>query len=95
MQLDQLAPGVSGYTSEVGEALLVPVIIADKEGNGDVGRYLDTLPRDRWVIFPTVLSARLAGMLERRGFYPGQVDTGEEMIEAYLRPPRRPPEETL
>jgi hypothetical protein len=35
-----------------------------------VGRWLDTLPMDRKVVVPAVVSGRLAGMLARRGFEP-------------------------
>lgn len=63
-----LAPGVRGYTVECDGELWIPVVFAEREGAGDVGRYLDTLPKDKTVIFPTVLSARLEGMLKRRGF---------------------------
>jgi hypothetical protein len=68
MQLDQLAPGVRGYTVEHEGAVYVPVVIADKPGSGDVGRWLDSLdPKKTWK-FPTVLSPVLEGMLKRRGF---------------------------
>ena len=63
-----LAPGVVGYTVDVGPDLYVPLIEASKPGSGDVGRYLDSLPRDRRVVVPNVISARLEGMLARRGF---------------------------
>lgn len=46
------------------------VIAGDPRVPGDVGRWLDTLPLDRKVIVPAVVSGRLAGMLERRGFSP-------------------------
>ena len=63
-----LAPGVIGYTVDVGPDLYVPLIEAMKPGSGDVGRYLDSLPIDRRIVVPNVISARLAGMLARRGF---------------------------
>lgn len=69
-----LAPGVHGYLFDTPEGLYIPIITADTPGHGDVGRYLDTLPRHRRVVFPTVLSATLRGMLLRRGF----VDAVEE-----------------
>lgn len=73
MQLDELAPGVMGYTVDKADALYVPMIIATKPGNGDVGRYLDTLPTDRKVIVPNVMNPILMGMLDRRGFVPSEV----------------------
>jgi hypothetical protein len=87
--LERLAPGVLGYTAEVGPALLVPLVIAEKEGSGDVGRYLDSLPRDRPVIFPNVINERLAGMLERRGFRRGFLKAPDvEAVDAYIREPQ-------
>jgi hypothetical protein len=66
---EPIAPGVLGYTVEKGDDLYVPFVMAEKEGNGDVGRYLDGLPTDRRIVFPDVLSGRLLGMLVRRGYH--------------------------
>lgn len=55
------------------DGIYIPIINADKPGNGDVGRFLESLPSDRDVKIPTVLSPILRGMLLRRGF----VDTTE------------------
>lgn len=44
------------------------MIAAERPGRGDVARYLDSLPKNRRVVFPTVISALLRGMLQRRGF---------------------------
>lgn len=87
---ERLAPGVFGYNADMGEkGLYVPWIQAEHEGSGDVGRYLDRLPRDRRVVFPTILSARLAGMLARRGFVPGQewADEVGEWVDLMERRP--------
>jgi hypothetical protein len=66
--LPVLAPGVRGYTVESDGAVYIPVIIADAPGQGDVGRYLNSLPLDRIIRVPTVTSNVLEGMLKRRGF---------------------------
>lgn len=66
--LEHLAPGVLGYTVWTPDALYIPVIQAVSEGNGDVGRFLDSLIGT--VRIPDVLSTRLLGMLERRGYLP-------------------------
>lgn len=67
--IEELAPGVEGYTVRHPNGdLSVPIIEATRPGNGDVGRYLDSLPIDRLVIVPNVINARLEGMLVRRGF---------------------------
>lgn len=63
-----LAPGVFGAVSIEGGVMLIKMLGAETEGSGDVGRWLDTLPRDRPVRAVTVTSDRLAGMLKRRGF---------------------------
>ena len=65
----EIAPGVDGYTVDLGDkGLYVPLLMAKRPGNGDVGRYLDSLPLDRRVVVPGVISGILEGMLERRGF---------------------------
>jgi len=69
MGLEELAPGVMGYTVEMKE-LWVPFISATEEGSGSVGRYLDSLPEDISIVIPTVISERLDGMLRRRGYVP-------------------------
>lgn len=61
-----IAPGVQGYVILHEDLIYIPWIAAMKEGNGSVGRFLDSLsPRCRIV---NVISPRLQGMLERRGF---------------------------
>jgi hypothetical protein len=70
--LVEIGPGVNGYLFDLGEqGLYIPFIEAQNPGSGDVARYLDNLPRDRRIVFPTVLSPRLLGMLKRRGFTDG------------------------
>lgn len=63
-----LALGVRGYAMEHLGKIYIPLIVAEKEGSGDVGRFLDSLsPR---CVVVSVTSPRLAGMLMRRGFSP-------------------------
>jgi hypothetical protein len=62
----QLAPGVRGYTFRKGKLIIIPLILAEKEGSGDVGRFLDRLSAN--CVIMSVTSERLAGMLERRGY---------------------------
>lgn len=66
-----VAPGVEARVIDHGDLVELKAIraLAGTEGSGHVGRYLDTLPRDRLVVVPFVVSARLAGMLRRRGFH--------------------------
>lgn len=64
--LDLLAPGVRGYAIENDGLIYIPLINAETEGAGDVGRFLDSLsPR---CLIVNVTSRRLKGMLERRGW---------------------------
>ena len=66
-----LAPGVEGATRDWSDGTFELVgIRAVTPGAGDVGRYLDSLPRDRTVVVPFVTSQRLTQMLARRGFVP-------------------------
>lgn len=70
-----IAPGVRGYAVLWRGKIYIPAIIAEKEGSGDVGRFLDSLsPR---CVIPTVTSRRLMGMLIRRGFSPKNDGEGE------------------
>jgi hypothetical protein len=63
--------GCLAFVEEGHEALIVRgVLAAEPRVPGAVGRWLDLLPRDVAVIVPAVVSGRLAGMLERRGFRP-------------------------
>lgn len=68
--LELIAPGVAGYGVQTKEAIYFPVIEALHPGNGDVGRWLDSLPTDRTIRIPDVLNPKLRGMLERRGYVP-------------------------
>ena len=65
---DQVAPGVHAVLVEHQGVTYIPYIAADTPGNGDVGRYLDSLPKDRTIRVPCVLSSVLKGMLRRRGY---------------------------
>lgn len=63
-----IAPGVRGYAMADGPWVNIPMIAADPEGAGNVGRFIDSLsPKCR---FCTVTSSRLEGMLIRRGWWP-------------------------
>ncbi len=63
---EQIAPGVRGQAFELDGRIFIPLIVATQEGNGDVGRFLDSLTQ-RCVIV-NVTSSRLRGMLVRRGW---------------------------
>jgi hypothetical protein len=68
----QLAPGVQGFAFHKNNLIIIPMILAEHEGNGDVGRMLDRLSA-RCVIM-AVTSKRLEGMLERRGYTMVEID---------------------
>ena len=82
-----LAPGVRGHYFDTPEGIYIPVITADHPGSGDVSRFLDALPKDRPVKFPTVISGKLRGMLLRRGFIDGQEFSPEydDWVEIMVR----------
>lgn len=84
---EKLAEGVYGCIFDTPEGIYIPVITAGDPGNGDVGRFLDSLPRDRDVKFPCVISPILDGMLRRRGFVDGKEFSEEfqEDVEMLVR----------
>lgn len=63
-----LAPGVYGHLFDTPNGVYIPVITAANPGSGEVGRFLNSLPKNRAVKFATVMSPVLRGMLRRRGF---------------------------
>lgn len=74
---DFIAAGVRGYAIEKNGRIFIALITAEREGNGDVGRFLDSLsPR---CVIPNVTSPRLMGMLSRRGFIPSWDDEGVDI----------------
>jgi hypothetical protein len=84
-QEGSLAPGVRGYAVLDGDVIAIPLIIAETEGSGAVGKFLDSLsPR---CVIPCVTSPRLMGMLARRGWIPTweKQDSGEE-VDIWKRP---------
>ena len=85
-----LAPGVIGYSVETEKGLYIPMISAVSEGSGEVGTFLDSLPVDRRVVFSSVLSARLKGMLERRGFVAGTEysEEAKDVFDIMVREPK-------
>lgn len=77
----EIAPGVRGIVIEhdlerldppIRGGFAIPFIMATEPGMGAVGRFLDSLPRDTWIFFSTVLNPVLEEMLLRRGFVRGQ-----------------------
>lgn len=62
----EVFPGVYGDIVIRGNITFINILWAEIEGSGQVGKYLDQL--DKIIIVPTVISPRLAGMLERRGY---------------------------
>jgi len=69
--LDELAPGLRGYTVEIGNDIYIPVLMADQPGQGALTSYLDKLEASgKTVKIPTVLSDHLAAYLKRRGYKP-------------------------
>jgi len=75
----ELAPGVQGYVIVADGVYYIPVVAAVTPGNGDVSRWLNTLPRNLAISFPTVVNERFAKMLRKRGF------SYDEKYEGYAR----------
>lgn len=67
-QEPEIAPGVHGVAFDMTDGIYIPLLRAAKEGNGDVSRFLDSLPTMRRIVFPNVTNGKLRLMLQRRGF---------------------------
>lgn len=81
----ELAPGVQGYAMAGPDgSTYVPWLEAEHEGNGDVGRFLDSL--DSGTKVPTVISKRLMGMLARRGWKPTIEHTDMGPCDVWVKP---------
>lgn len=83
-------PGVQGIWFDQPEGIYVASVIAIREGSGDVGRMIDSMPADRRIVFTTVISARLEGMLERRGYKEETEYYEGEPYGVWVRPPKVP-----
>lgn len=85
---EELGPGVFGYRNVMEDGTVYfGVIEAAQEGNGDVGRFLDSLPTDTTFRIAYVINPRLEGMLVRRKwttFYEW-FDLVEETVLVYER----------
>jgi len=62
----KLAPGITGFAVEDDGIIYIPYIRSDNPGKGHVGKFIDGL--DQNTAFSSVLNAKLAGMLSRRGW---------------------------
>lgn len=82
-----LAPGVYGWRFDTPEGIYIPVISAACPGSGDVARFIDSLPKDRRIVFSTVISPVLRKMLLKRGFVDGLEFSAEfgEQVEVMAR----------
>ena len=74
-----MGEGVRGTAFDTEEGIYIPLISAERPGTGAVARFLDALPKDRRVVFPTVTSPRLHAMLGRRGFQQIEEAGGDAM----------------
>lgn len=64
----RLAEGVRGFAFDTVNGIYITAIHADKIGSRHVSKFLDSLPRDKRIVFPVVVSPRLRAMLIRRGY---------------------------
>lgn len=75
----RLAPGVLGFAYRRGKEIVIPLIVAECEGAGDVGRFLDGISKN--CVIECVLSLRLEGMLVRRNWKRKQVGSDPQDSE--------------
>lgn len=67
--IPEIADGVHGMWFDKPDGVYVVEVHSAEPGKGNVGRMLDRdLPTGRRVVFSSVLSVVLRGMLKRRGF---------------------------
>lgn len=67
--VDRIGEASGGYAIEDGDgAIYIPIVMMDERGKGNCSRFLDSLPTNRTIKFPNVISAQLRGALERRGY---------------------------
>jgi len=76
----ELGPGIKGYAVEDEGLIYIPLVSADNPGQGDMGRFIDSL--DSNCVFSAVFSQKLQGMLVRRMWvlkWEFVVEAGEEV----------------
>src|ERR1700734_973626 len=79
-----LTSKIHGYAIEENGLIYIPLMMSLEEGKGHVGRFLDSLsPR---CVIPNVTSARLRGMLERRGWTTYTESGNQGACEIYRHP---------
>ena len=85
--VEEIGKASGGYAIESGGAIYVPVVWMKNPGQGECSRFLDALPTDRTIKFPAVISEKLAGMLERRGYTQiwEWADEHDEWCPVYVR----------
>lgn len=83
MSAVDLAPPLSGYTiSKTERVVYLPAVMSEDEGKGNVGLLLLSLQETHdVVIVPGVVSERLLGMLQRRGYH-AEMHYAKEMDES-------------
>ena len=80
-----IGPGVRGLAIDRGnKGTWIGLVIADKPGNGDVSRWLDSLEQDKMFVFPNVINPKLRSMLERREFFETEDDDGTVFVRPTL-----------
>ena len=85
-----VAPCVRGIVLDEPDGLYVIAVWSDDPGKGRVAAWLDTLPNNRKVVVPLVLSERLATALSNRGFEVERIwaEDEKEWVLAYVRHPQ-------
>ena len=76
--------GLSGYWWETEHYICVPVVIAEKEGDGAFSKWLRHLEaKGKIVHFPTVISSKLESILRTRGYVDSLAEFSDEEKKLY------------
>ncbi len=80
-----IGEGIRGVALDRGPlGIWIPLVSTEQPGTGQLGRWLDDLPNDRRVVFPTVIHPRLVVALVNRRFR-HKVFTGG--VDGFVRDP--------
>lgn len=63
-----IAPGIRGIWFDKPDGIYIAFVHSTIPGKGNLTRMLNNLPKDRKIVFTTVVSALLATILTRRGY---------------------------
>lgn len=84
--------GLQGYWWETDNMICVPVVIADRKGDGAFSQFLkDIEAKGKSIFFPTVISGYLDKLLRARGYQDGfVVDEQMGVVDGLVKPKEMP-----